>query len=383
MEISMADNKDTQSTAKKRVSLYYGSELLEYDFGPQHPFGGARARLTFELVKTLGMLDQPNITLHAPVVADRDLVCLFHRPDFVDFVQNMCLRGGYLDNGDTPAFDGGLESSMAVVGTSCAAVDSIMRGETDYAFMPVGGLHHAYPGRASGFCIFNDLGVAIKKLRRDWGIKRIAYVDIDAHHGDGVMYSFYDDPDLLTVDFHEDGRYLFPGSGSQQELGRGEAELTKFNLPMPPYSSDQSFIYAFDELVPVLMRKFKPEFILLQTGVDAHGGDPLSEMNYSASTYIHTVKNLKALAAELCENRLAVFGGGGYNLETCALRWTQVLAELADFELPEYIPEEWRTFFKKTAPTEPPVCFNEEMTTDNTLVRVEKMVTWLRQKAHI
>ena len=228
---------------KKRLAVYYGPALLEYDFGPQHPFGSGRARLTYQLLEAVGLIEQPNVTLRPPVSADKDLVCLFHTKDFFDFVQNACVRGyGFLDGGDTPAVEGGLEAAMTVVGTSCEAVEAIMRGETDYAFTIVGGLHHAFPGRAGGFCVFNDLGVVIKKLRRDWGVKRIAYVDIDAHHGDGVMYSFYDDPDLLTIDFHEDGRYLFPGTGTLHEFGRGEAELTKFNLPMPPYSSDQSFI---------------------------------------------------------------------------------------------------------------------------------------------
>lgn len=375
---------DNQSPAKKRLAFFYGPALLDYDFGPEHPFGAARARLTYELVKAVGLLEQPNVTLCEPAEADRALVQLFHSRDYIDFVQNATVRGhGFLDGGDTPAVEGGLDAAMTVVGTSCAAIDTLMRGEADYVFTPVGGLHHAYPGRASGFCVFNDLGVAIKKLRRDWGIKRIAYVDIDAHHGDGVMYSFYEDPDLLTVDFHEDGRYLFPGTGSMHELGRGAAELTKFNLPMPPYSSDMSFIHSFDMLVPPLLRRFQPEIIMLQTGVDAHTGDPLSEMSYSAATYLHTVKRLKVLAAELCNNRLAVFGGGGYNLETCALCWTQVAAELADFKLPEYIPASWRELFRNISGNEAATTFYEDFTNDNTFTRVQKMVDWLREKASL
>jgi acetoin utilization protein AcuC len=375
---------DPTLQTQRKLGIFYGPELLEYDFGPEHPFSPTRALLTFELIQAVDLLKQPHVKLYPATLAERELLYLFHRKDFVDFVQNACLRGyGFLDGGDTPAMYGGLEAGLQVVGTSCAMVEAIMRGEIDYAFTIVGGLHHAHPGRASGFCIFNDLAVAIKKLQRDWGIKRVAYIDIDAHHGDGVMYGFYDDPNVLTVDFHEDGRYLFPGTGQQNELGRGEAELTKFNLAMPPYSSDQSFIGAFDRLVPDLLRQFKPEFILLQTGVDAHGGDPLSEMNYSAASYFHTVKSLKTLAGELGHNRLAVFGGGGYSLSTCALRWTQVATELAGVALPDIIPTSWREVFNKTTKTEAPTTFEEDFTTDNTSERVIKIAEWLREKASL
>lgn len=365
-----------------RLNLVYGPALLAYDFGSEHPFGSLRASLAFALMEQIGLTRAAGVSVIAPEEADRDDLLLFHTREYIDFVQNACVRGyGYLDGGDTPAVEGGFEAALTVVGASLKAVEGMMRGETRYAFTPVGGLHHAHPGRASGFCVFNDLAICIQRLRQNWGVERIAYIDMDAHHGDGVVYGFYNDPAVLTVDFHEDGRYLFPGTGDQHELGRGPAVGTKLHLPMPPYSSDQSFMYAFDELVPAVLRQFRPDFIMLVAGVDAHGGDPLSEMNYSAASYLHAVGRLRELAGELCQNRLAVWGAGGYHPATCALRWTQIGAALADFALPDFLPPAWRQLYLSRTGEEAPVTFAEDYTSDNTFARVEKMVEWLKGKA--
>jgi acetoin utilization protein AcuC len=228
--------------------------------------------------------------------------------------------------------------------------------------------------------VFNDLAICILKLRQDFGFKRVAYIDFDAHHGDGVVFGFYEDKDVLTIDYHEDGRYLFPGTGGMEEVGRGQGLNTKFNIPLPPYSSDHSFIYAFDELVPPLLRKFQPEFILLQMGVDAHGGDPLSDMNFSANSYLHATRQIRNLADELCEGRLVMFGGGGYNLETCALRWTEMSASLIDFKMPDFVPQDWREFYQRQTKQEAAVTFIEDFTKDNTFERVVKIVNYLKMR---
>ncbi|HEX2914234.1 MAG TPA: acetoin utilization protein AcuC [Chloroflexia bacterium] len=367
-----------------QLAVMYGPAHLAYDFGPEHPFGANRAYLTHALMQQIGLLDAPQVQLVTPVEADREDLLLFHTRDLIEFVQNACVRGyGYLDGGDTPAVEGGFEAALTVVGGTLKVVDMLMRNQTRYAIVPVGGLHHGHPGRASGFCIFNDIAIAIKRLQADYGIERIAYVDMDAHHGDGVVYGFYDDPSVLTIDFHEDGRYLFPGTGEMHEIGRGLGLGKTINLPMPPYSSDHSFIYAFDEIVPEALRRFKPQLIMMVAGVDGHGGDPLSDMNYSSASYLHAARSLRQLAAELCDDRLIVFGAGGYNPATCALRWTEIAASLADFTIPDFLPAEWRAKYKARTQEEAPVTFMEDSTSDNTFERVEKIVTWLKQKIFI
>jgi acetoin utilization protein AcuC len=364
-----------------QLTLLYGPALLAYDFGPEHPFNATRGRLTVELMQETGLLAAPGVQVVAPVEADRDDLLVFHTREFVDFVQNACVKGyGYLDGGDTPAFEGCYEAALTVVGGSLKAIDLVMTGQTRYVFMPVGGLHHGHPSRASGFCIFNDIAIAIKRLQQQYGVKRIAYVDMDAHHGDGVVYGFYDDPTVMTIDFHEDGRYLFPGTGELHETGRGNAIGTKINIPMPPFSSDQSFFYAFDEVVPAAIRSFRPEIILLVCGVDSHGGDPLTDMNYSTASYLHAVTRLRGLAGELCQDRLVVWGAGGYDPATCARCWTGIGAVLADYALPDFLPENWRQHFRQLTGEEAPLGLHENYTSDNTFQRVEKMVGWLKIK---
>jgi len=370
--------------AVKKLAVVWGPALLEYDFGPEHPFGALRAGMTHALMEELGLLKSQDVRLLSVEYASREDLLLFHSREMVDFVQNACVRGyGFLDGGDTPAVEGGFEAAEAVVGSSWRMTETVAKGEARRGMAIVGGLHHAHPNRASGFCIFNDLAINIHKLRRDFGFQRIAYVDMDAHHGDGVVYGFYEDPDVLTIDFHEDGRYLFPGTGEIHEMGRGQASGSKFNLPMPPYSSDQSFIYAFDELVPPLLRRFKPDFIMFVCGVDAHGGDPLSDMNYSAASYLHAARSLRNLADELCQGRLAAYGAGGYNAATCAKLWTEIAASWADYALPEFLPQAWREKFAKAAKEEAPVTFAENYTSDNTFARVQKMIDWFKDKAKI
>jgi acetoin utilization protein AcuC len=364
-----------------QLTVMYGPTLLSYDFGPQHPFGATRVKVTLDLMQHVGLFEAPQVKIVEPEEASREDLLLFHTREYVDFVQNACVRGyGFLDGGDTPAIEGGFHAAKMVVGASLKAIDMIMNGETRYAMVPVGGLHHAHPGRASGFCIFNDIAIAIQHLRQQYGINRVAYIDIDAHHGDGVVYGFYEDPKVMTIDFHEDGRYLFPGTGDMQELGRGLALGTKINLPMPPFSSDQSFTYVFNELVPTLLRQFQPEFIMLVAGVDAHGGDPLSDMNYSTASYQHVIWNLRELAAELCHDRLAVFGAGGYHPATCALRWTEIAAALADYTLPDFVPTQWRNNYQTNLKEEAPTTFREDVTSDSSFERVERLVSWIKTK---
>ncbi|NWJ95276.1 MAG: acetoin utilization protein AcuC [Chloroflexi bacterium] len=376
--------EETLHSEVKKLALVWGPALFNYDFGSEHPFSAVRALQAHTLMEAVGLLKQPEVTVLPSVYASREDLLLFHTRELVEFVQNACVRGhGFLDEGDTPALEGGMEAAEAVVGSSWSVTEMVAKGEARTGMVLVGGLHHAHPGRVSGFCIFNDLAINIVKLRQNFGFQRIAYIDIDAHHGDGVVYGFYEDPNVLAIDFHEDGRYLFPGTGDLNEMGRGAGNGFTFNLALPPYSSDQSFIYAFDELVPPLLRRFKPDFIMLVTGVDAHGGDPLSDMNFSSVSYTHATRTLRTLAEELCDGRLVAYGAGGYNVATCALRWTEVAATLCDYALPEYIPQAWREQFTRTIKEDAPITFSENRTSDNTLPRVEKMVDWFKMKAKL
>ena len=190
-----------------------------------------------------------------------------------------------------------------------------------------GGTHHAFADHGEGFCVFNDCGVAVEYLREHFGVRRIAYVDIDAHHGDGVFYAFEDDPDLILVDLHEDGRYLYPGTGFVDETGSGAARGTKLNIPMPPQAGDETFFKAW-ESAERFIDQAKPEFVLLQCGADSLAGDPITHLQYSAAAHRHAAQRLKMLAERHCQGRLLALGGGGYNRPNLARAWTAVVEAL-------------------------------------------------------
>ncbi len=258
-------------------------------------------------------------------MADRSCIEMFHAPVYVDRVIEASRRGtGWLDQGDTPAFPGVFEAAATVVGTSVDAARRIMQGEYCRAFSPIAGLHHAQRGSAAGFCVFNDCGVVIEVLRREFGVRRIAYVDIDAHHGDGVFYSYEGDPDLAFADLHEDGRHLYPGTGFSTETGRGAAEGTKLNIPLPPGADDAYFRTVWPR-VEVFLEIARPEFILLQCGADSLRGDPLTHLALTETTHAHVAHRLCRLADTLCAGRLLAMGGGGYDRGNLARAWCGVV----------------------------------------------------------
>jgi acetoin utilization protein AcuC len=315
----------------KPVTVYAGGRLGDYNFGASHPFGPARHDAFMQRFRDLG-LDR-RCHLAAPVVAERSAIEVFHTPAYVERVQQLSLSGaGYLDYGDTPAFPGVFEASARVVGTVLQAVADLVRGETGKAFVPIAGLHHARRDSAAGFCVFNDCGVAIETLRRLHGIQRIAYVDIDAHHGDGVFYGFEEDPDLFIADLHEDGRYLYPGTGRLEETGKGPAKGTKLNIPLPPGADDQAFFQVW-ESVETFLDKARPEFILLQCGADSLAADPITHMAYSSAAHRHAAGRLCRLADRHSQGRLLALGGGGYNLENLAAAWCAVLEAMLETDL--------------------------------------------------
>jgi acetoin utilization protein AcuC len=308
------------------VLVVAGERLARYGFPDGHPFGPDR-HAAFYAEFTARGLDK-RVRLVETRAASREELQSFHTPQYVAFVAEKSVSGeGYLDGGDTPAFRGVYEAAADVVGASLLACDEIMAGRVKRAFVPIAGLHHAGRGAAAGFCVFNDCGVAIEMLRRNHGLKRIAYVDIDAHHGDGVFYAFIDDPDLIFADIHEDGRYLYPGTGGEDETGLGAAKGAKLNIPVPPGADDAVFAAEWPRVLAHL-RKFEPEFILLQAGADSVEGDPITHMRFSADTHTRAARDLAKLADELGHGRILGTGGGGYNRINLAQAWTGVVAGL-------------------------------------------------------
>ena len=307
--------------------VYLGDDLASYGFGNDHPFGPMRHHV-FEQEFYKQSL-QEKVDILAPQTIDQRVLELFHTHDYVEQVKQQSILGdGYLDQGDTPAFIGMYEAASSVAGTVCDAVDRIVNKEYKRAFVPIAGLHHARRHIAAGFCVFNDCGIAIEYLRHKYNIQRIAYVDIDAHHGDGVFYSFENDPDLFFADLHEDGRFLYPGTGAETETGKDSAKGTKLNIPMPPHSNDDDFMQAWESVEKFLL-KHRADFILLQCGADSVKGDPITHLEYSEKAHAHAAKRLCELANEMCEGRLIAMGGGGYNHQNIAKTWTAVVESMA------------------------------------------------------
>jgi acetoin utilization protein AcuC len=310
------------------VRVYYGHTLGAYGFGNDHPFGPDRLDAFWREFTRRGLDRRADIAAPA-TCADEDLA-RFHTRDYLARVKRLSQTGaGFLDYGDTPAFPGVYEAASTVVGSVLDALRAILNGECQRAFVPIAGLHHARRDGAAGFCVFNDQGVAIETLRAVHGIQRIAYVDIDAHHGDGVFYAFEDDPDVVIADIHEDGRYLYPGTGAANETGRGQATGTKLNIPMPPDAGDREFFRVWDQ-AEAFVRQAKPEFILLQAGADSLAGDPITHLRYTPAAHAHAARRLRALADECCGGRLLATGGGGYNRANLANAWCAVVEGLLD-----------------------------------------------------
>lgn len=309
--------------SRNNTCVYLGQQLADYGFKDGHPFGPQRHDVfQAELLKR--NLDK-SLDILQPVKASRDLIELFHTSDYIEKVQDYSKLGnGYLDEGDTPSFVGMFEAASNVAGSVTDAIDRIMAKQYRRAFSPIAGLHHARRHVAAGFCVFNDCGIAIEYLRAQYGIKRVAYIDIDAHHGDGVFYSFEEDPDLLFADIHQDGLTLYPGTGFAEETGKGAAVGTKLNLPVPPFADDSVFQAVWPKIETYLEQN-EPEFILLQCGADSIKGDPITNMAFSPASHAYAAKRLCAIADRYCEGKILAMGGGGYNHDNIARAWTAVV----------------------------------------------------------
>jgi acetoin utilization protein AcuC len=317
-----------KTSMKSSVCLYYGEALAKYGFPAGHPLGVDRQGAFWREAVSRG-LDRRVQTM-APRTAARDEILRFHTPAHVERVAQAASQGlEFLDQGDTPAFPGVYEAAATVVGSALDGLDKIMAGRCRRSFQPIGGLHHARREASAGFCVFNDLGVTIETLRSQYSIQRVAYVDIDVHHGDGVFYAYESDPDLILADVHEDGRYLYPGTGRADETGKGKAAGTKLNIPLAPGAGDKEFLEAWPRVVAHL-RQFRPQFFLFQAGADGLEGEPLAHLRYSPQVHAHAARSLCHLADQFADGRIMAFGGGGYNRANLSKAWCEVVREFLD-----------------------------------------------------
>lgn len=304
-------------------AIVFGEELLSYSFPGDHPMHRRRLEPFWKELERL--IKDNKVKIFSPHSAKESELLLFHTEEYINFVKKKSKEGiGFLDYGDTPAYSGCFEAASYVVGATLRGLELIFKENYKHVFVPMAGLHHAKRNSASGFCIFNDIGIAINKARKDYGIKEILYIDIDAHHGDGVFYEFLSDPYLYIADIHEDGRFLYPGTGGRHERGDKDAFGTKLNIPLLPGSSDEDLLNALKEIEDFSM-EFKTELIILQAGVDGIQNDPITHLNYTYDGYEKFISGIHKLSHRICDGRLLVLGGGGYNPENTKNGWLRVV----------------------------------------------------------
>ncbi|MCJ7822659.1 MAG: acetoin utilization protein AcuC [Armatimonadetes bacterium] len=334
-----------------QTALVYTPRFNDYDLGPSHPLKPARVQRTYDLIRACGFLEKTDVSVVEPSIASEDALALVHSTEYIEAVRAPAegrrlrdpLRFG-LGTADNPIVEGMYEATAIVVGASMKAADVVFEESAPVAFNPGGGLHHAHHARAAGFCIFNDVAVAIAHLleRGGDGVK-IAYVDIDAHHGDGVQEAFYTRRDVLTISVHESGRYLFPGTGRAEDIGEGEGEGFSVNLPLSPFTNDEVYVWAFQEGIVPLLEAFAPDFVVTQLGVDTHYQDPLTHMCLTTRGYMQVVDEIARRAS-----RWIAVGGGGYDLTVVPRAWTLAFAHMAGHDPPEHIPDSLAKRYART-----------------------------------
>jgi acetoin utilization protein AcuC len=330
------------------VLVLWDDVLASYDFGRGHPLRPLRLELTLALARDLGVLSRPGVTVRAPASSGDDTLALVHDRDYIaavraapDDVVGRLARYG-LGSGDNPVFPRMHEAAALVTGASVEAAASVWEGRAQHAVNIAGGLHHAMRDRASGFCVYDDPAVAIAWLLQA-GASRVAYVDVDVHHGDGVQVAFYDDPRVLNVSLHESGSYLFPGTGFPTETGSGEGTGTSVNVALPPGTTDAEWLRAFTAVVPQVLAAYRPEVLVTQLGCDTHTLDPLAHLAMSVDGQRVAYGLLHGLAHALCDGRWVVLGGGGYEIVQVVPRaWTHALAEVTGAPVTGATPEAWQ-----------------------------------------
>jgi acetoin utilization protein AcuC len=335
--------------------VMWDEALLGYNLG-DHPLDPVRVELTIALARELGVLDRDGVTVVRPEPADEAALTRVHDPAYLAAVKaapdDPFFSGYGLNTPDNPVFEHMHEASALVAGASLAAAEAVWQGRARRAVNVAGGLHHAMRARASGFCVYNDPAVAIARLL-DLGAERVAYVDVDVHHGDGVQAAFYTDPRVLTISLHESPLALFPGTGFAEETGGAGAEGMAVNIALPPGTQDAGWLRAFHAVVPSLLRRYRPQILFTQCGADSHRLDPLADLRLSVDGQRASYLALRELAEELCDGRWVATGGGGYALvEVVPRAWTHLLAiatgDPVDPATPT--PPAWRKLAKQRRP---------------------------------
>lgn len=373
-----------------RSVFIYSEDLLKYRFSSHHPFNQARLKLTLDLLQKANAITDKDIISPRPAT-DEELL-LIHDPNYVEAVRlagkgQLCeetAEGYGLGTEDTPIFANMHEASSLLVGGTLTAVDQVMTGKADHALHLGGGLHHGFRGKASGFCIYNDSSVAIKYLLEKYKV-RVLYIDTDAHHGDGVQWSFYDEPNVCTLSIHETGRYLFPGTGNVNERGQGKGYGYSFNIPVDAFTEDESWLHSYSNALMEVADFFKPDVIFTQNGADSHYYDPLTHLSATMKIYREIPKLAHEIAHKYCNGRWIAVGGGGYDIWRVVPRaWALIWMEMTEnSNCYGKLPEEWIRYWQQKSdvilPDEwddpkqlyPPIPRKEEITEKNKLT-VEK-----------
>ncbi|WEU40652.1 MAG: acetoin utilization protein AcuC [Candidatus Odinarchaeum yellowstonii] len=327
-----------------KLGFIYHEDFLKYNFGKGHPLNSVRIQMHKDLLELNSFFNNPDIQLiEAKPCSDEDLLTV-HTPDYIDFIRKLSERGeGSVDDKDTPAFKNMFEITKTAVGGTVTAVDEVMHGNIAHAWNPGGGFHHAKRDSGGGFCIFNDIAIAIKRLINRYNVKRILYLDIDAHHGNGVQDIFYDDSRVFKISLHESGETLYPHSGFEEEAGIGDGKGYNINIPLPIGTFDEAYIHIVYELIPLIAEFYDPQFIILAAGADAHFLDPLSHLQLTSSTYIRIAELIHNLSHRFCGGKCIVLGAGGYSLNATPRIWSLIVSRLAGVELKDEIPVEWRS----------------------------------------
>jgi acetoin utilization protein AcuC len=330
---------------KRQAILLSTPQVWRRGHGPEHPLKPERLKRTYELLQAYGAFDGQDVRVVEPRPATEEELALFHTPEYVALVRSLsegeerpnAWRYGF-GPGDNPIFEGMFDSERLKVGSALVGAEMLAAGQCDVAFSYSGGLHHAGRERASGFCVFNDAAVAISWLIQQ-GL-RVAYVDVDVHHGDGVQEAFYDTDQVLTISLHQDGRTLFPGTGFVEEVGQGAGEGFSINLPLPPGTDDDLYFWAFEEVVPPLVRRFEPDLLVSQLGVDTHYRDPLAQLALTT----HGQEAVFEALSHLAPVWLAL-GGGGYALEVVPRAWTLAFGVMTGQPFPDSLPASFRAAY--------------------------------------
>lgn len=340
-----------------KCSFVFSDELLKYKFSNQHPFDQFRLKLTVDLLEKMNALHSENVI--PPRIASDEELALIHDINYIEAVKkagNGLLSPRIAENyglgtEDTPIFPNMHEASALLVGGTLTAVDQVMTGKALHALHLGGGLHHGFRGKASGFCVYNDSSVAIKYLQEKYNA-RVLYVDTDAHHGDGVQWSFYDDPKVCTLSIHETGRYLFPGTGNVNERGQGMGYGYSFNIPVDAFTEDESWLYAYTHALREVADFFRPDVILTQNGADSHYLDPLTHLSSTMKTYREIPRLAHEIAHQYCNGKWIAVGGGGYDIWRVVPRaWAIIWHEMTEnSNCYGRLPQEWIDTWQKESP---------------------------------